>query len=58
MDERLGRILANGKIIDLDSISIEELAKETKEIFSKQEKLKKEINEKLTKVLNLEKEGG
>ena len=56
MEEKLGRILANGKIIDLDNISIEELAKETRETILKQEKLKKQINENLERILE-KKEG-
>ena len=51
--KELGRILTNGRILDLDSIPIKELEKETREVYLRQEQLKKEIQEMLEKLLSI-----
>lgn len=47
MEEKLGVIVYDGKIIDLDNMPIEKLKEYQKEIAKKQKELKKEINDVL-----------
>ena len=43
MDEKLGTIVIDGKIIDLDKTPIEELKKIAKKLENDEEKIRKEI---------------
>ncbi len=49
MDEKLGTILVDGKIVDLDNTSIDEL----KKILSKLENEEEEIRNKIYKLLGM-----
>ncbi len=49
MDERQGTIIVDGKIIDLDKTSIEDLKELEKKLKNEEEKIRKEID----KLLNI-----
>ncbi len=52
MDEKFGTMIIDGKIINLDTISEEELDKLIKKLEQKEEKIKQEIDELLDEDIN------
>lgn len=50
-NKEFGSIFLNGQLIDLDKISIEELEKLNEQIYKNEIKLRKEINDNISKIL-------
>lgn len=51
MEEKIGSFLLNGKFVDIDNISIEELEKLNKKIIDTENKKRIELNKMLSKIL-------
>ena len=51
MNKEFGTIIINGKIVDLDKISIEETEKLNEEIYKSEVELRKEVNDNISKIL-------
>ena len=49
--KEFGTVLLNGKLIDLDKISIEELEKLNEQTYQNEVKLRKDINDNISKIL-------
>lgn len=49
MEKRRGTVILNGRLIDIEKVTIEELEKIEKELKEKERYLKARINELLTK---------
>lgn len=50
-NKEFGSIFLNGQLIDLDKISTEELEKLNEQIYKNEIKLRKEINDNISKIL-------
>ena len=50
-NKEFGTFFYDGKMIDLDKISIEEIEKLNEQIYKKELKLRKEINDNISKIL-------
>lgn len=50
MEEKMGRIIIDGKILDLDKIDLVELKKIQKNLEEEEKLLKKQIREELQKI--------
>lgn len=50
MEEKMGRIIIDGKILDLDKIDLVELKKIQKNLEEEENLLKKQIREELQKI--------
>ncbi len=50
-NKEFGTVLLNGKLIDLDKISIEELEKLNEQTYQNEVKLRKDINDNISKIL-------
>ena len=50
-NNEFGTVFLNGKLIDLDKISIEELEKLNEQTYQNEVKLRKDINDNISKIL-------
>ena len=50
-NKEFGTIFIKGQLIDLDKISIEELEKLNEQVYKSEVKLRKEINDNISKIL-------
>ena len=50
-NKEFGSVFINGTFIDLDKLSIEELEKLNEQIYKSEVKVRKEINDNITKIL-------